>query len=260
MSANTIFDEVGSGRLLQGAAPIIQAMQGWKEAMSDAQATVTNALASESTFSYLLSMAAIVAFTVTAVLAVREDKDLDISSAIVLGLITAIGGGTVRDIILDVPVFWSIDLSYIWVSAATSILAFYGRRLFVRRNIYSMMLYLDGLGVAMFAIQAATKVWDLKFGLPAAPVILAIITAIGGGLIRDVLVGRPTLLLRPELYAVPVFLGCIAYVSVLNYLPDLRHLGGIVCILATFALRAAAIHWNMNMPGFARTPGEGERP
>lgn len=208
------------------------------------------------TFSGLISMAAIVAFAGTAVLAIREDRDLDIFGAAVLGLVTATGGGTVRDVILDVPVFWSNDLSFIWVGSVASILAFYGRRLFAEHNIYSIMLYLDGLGAAMFGIQAAAKVWDLGFGLPAAPVILGIVTAIGGGIIRDVLAGRATLLMRPELYAVPICLGCVAFVAILNYLPDFRQLGAVICILATFASRAAAIHWNLKIPVLARTGGE----
>lgn len=203
----------------------------------------------------VLSMAATVAFAVTAVLAIREDRDIDVFGATVLGLITAIGGGTTRDIILNVPVFWSTELDYIWIGALASILAFYGRRLFTARHIYSLMLYLDGFGAAMFGILGAAKVWDLGFGLPVAPVILGIITAIGGGLIRDVLAGRPTLLMRPELYAVPVLLGCTIFVLVLEYIPKYRLIGAVVCILVTFSIRSAAIHWNLTMPMFARTGG-----
>lgn len=208
-----------------------------------------------NTLNELISMAATVAFAVTAVLAIREDRDLDIFGAAVLGLITAIGGGTVRDIIIDVPVFWSADLNYIWVGTVASILAFYGRRLFEKHKIYKLMLYLDGFGAAMFGIQATAKVWDHDFGLPAAPVMLGIVTAIGGGLIRDVLAGRTTLLMRPELYAVPVTMGCLIFAAVLHYLPEYRQQGTILCMLATFALRAAAIHWSLKMPVLARTRG-----
>jgi uncharacterized membrane protein YeiH len=200
-----------------------------------------------------LSMAATVAFAVTAVLAIRDDKDIDLFGAAVLGLITAIGGGTIRDVILDVPVFWSEDLSYIWVAVGASVAAFYGRRLFAERHLFSLMLYLDGFGAAMFGIQATAKVWDLEFGLPAAPVILGVITAIGGGLTRDVLAGRTTLLMRPELYAVPVLLGCMLFTVVLAHFPGYRILGGLLCVLLTFALRAAAIHWDLKMPWFTRT-------
>ena len=77
----------------------------------------------------------------------------------------------------------------------------------------------------MFGIQGTAKVWDLGFGLPVAPVILGVVTAIGGGLMRDVLASRTTLLLRPELYAVPVLLGCTAFALVLAYLPIIASSG-----------------------------------
>jgi uncharacterized membrane protein YeiH len=206
-------------------------------------------------FTGLISMAATVAFAVTAVLAIRNDRDIDVFAATVLGLITAIGGGTIRDVILDAPVFWSADLTYIWVASLASVLAFYGRRLFAAPHIYSLMLYLDGLGAAMFGIEGTAKVWYLGFGVPAAPVILGVVTAIGGGLLRDVLAGRATLLMRPELYAVPILLGCTAFVFILEYLPGYYHIGSIICILAIFVLRVAAIHWHLTMPIFARTGG-----
>lgn len=209
------------------------------------------------TWSEVIGIAATVAFSVTAVLAIQSDYDVDLIGAIILGLITAVGGGTLRDIILDVPVFWSTDLSYIWVAVGASAAAFYGRRFFSKKKLYRMMLYVDGLGVAMFAIQAVSKVWDLGFGLPAAPVLLGILTSIGGGLMRDTLAGRTTLLMRPELYVTPLLLGCIAFVLVYSYLPNHHFEGSMICILGTFAVRAAAIHWNLSMPAFARTLAAG---
>ena len=199
------------------------------------------------TLSYWIAMAGTVAFAVTAVLALAP-RGIDLFGAVVLGIITAIGGGTVRDLILGVPVFWATELSYIWVALAASIAAFSAHSLFNRKEIHSLMLYVDGLGVALFAIQAVDKVWGLGFGLPLAPIILGIITAIGGGLIRDVLAGRETLLMSRELYAIPVMLGCTLYVVLLYLLPDYQFicaLGSFICI---FAIRAAAIHWSLSVP------------
>jgi len=201
----------------------------------------------------VLAMAATVAFAVTAVLAIRADRPVDIFGATVLGLITAVGGGTIRDVVVDVPVFWVQDLSYVWVAVGASLAAFVVRSVFSQRHIASLMDYLDGFGAAMFGIQATGKVWDLGMGLPAVPVILGVTTAIGGGLIRDMLAGRTTLLMRPELYAVPVLLGCILFTLVLAYFPEHRFYGSLLCILLSFGLRAAAIHWKLQMPGFTQT-------
>jgi uncharacterized membrane protein YeiH len=200
--------------------------------------------------SYLLSMAGTVAFASSAVLAVA-DRRVDLFTAVVLGTITAVGGGTVRDMILDVPAFWSLDQSYIYVSVVVSILTFYASGFFRRRAIHRLFLYVDGFAVAMFAIQATAKVWRLDFGVPTAPIALGVVTAIGGGLIRDVLVDRPTLLLSRELYAIPVLFGCILFAGVLHFAPEYQFSGSIACIVVTFGIRAAAIRWNLRVPGWA---------
>lgn len=198
-------------------------------------------------FTYLLGMAGTVAFAVTAVLAVIP-KGIDLFGACVMGIITSIGGGTIRDIILDVPVFWATDLNYIWVALASSFIAFYGNGFMARKDIYTLMLYLDGVGVSMFVIQATHKVIDLDFAMPAGPVLLGMITAIGGGLTRDVLAGSTTLLMKKELYALPLTVGAILYMILLDLFPGQAVLVGTACALFTFSLRAAAIHWNLSVP------------
>lgn len=199
---------------------------------------------------YLLGMAGTVAFAVTAVLAVTP-KGIDVFGALVMGLITAIGGGTIRDLILGVPVFWANDLNYIWVSLASSLVAFYGPRLMTRKYIYKSMLYIDALGVSMFAIQAAHKVRGLDFAMPLGPILLGIITAIGGGLLRDMLAGNQTLLMKKELYALPVMIGLVLYMILLRLLPGYEVFHGLVCASIIFLIRAAAIKWNFEMPKWA---------
>ncbi len=196
---------------------------------------------------YLLGMAGTVAFAVTAVLAVTP-KGIDLFGASVLAVITAIGGGTVRDLILGVPVFWASDLNYIWVALVAGALAFYAPRLVKERRVYVAMLYIDGLGVALFAIQAAEKVLQLEFAWPLGPILLGIVTAIGGGLIRDVLADSPTLLMKPDLYAIPITIGCILYVALYN---SVDHVAlGLGCTLVIFVIRAAAIRWDLKVPGW----------
>lgn len=158
------------------------------------------------------------------------------------------GGGTIRDVILGVPVFWSIDPSYIWIALAASLLAFMGKPLLDRQHLFRLLLYLDGFGDALFAVQTSNKVWDLGFGIPAAPVILGVVTAIGGGLIRDVLSKHQTLLMNRDLYAIPVLLGCTLYVLSIALMPEQRSVSGILCIVLIFAFRSAVIHWGLTVP------------
>ena len=196
---------------------------------------------------YWIGIIATMAFAVTGVLAIA-DRGVDLFGVLVLGLITAIGGGTIRDIILEVPVFWSESQIYVWLALVASVAAFFAESFFTQPQIYRWMLYIDGFGAALFAIQGADKASNMNFGLPVAPVILGVITAIGGGLLRDILAGKKTLLMSHELYAIPVTLGCCAYVLVLNFMPQFVVEGSVVCMLGIFGLRAAAIHWNLRVP------------
>ena len=202
--------------------------------------------------SYLIDMAGTVAFAVTAVLGVIA-LDITIFEAVVFAIITAVGGGTVRDVILDVPVFWFNDLNYIWVAIYSGAIAYVARSQFTRKQLYELMLYLDGLGAALFGIQGTAKAWDLNLGLPVAPVILGLITAIGGGLIRDVLTGQKNLLMKRQFYAVPVVLASTLFVVILTFFPQHRFIGSIGCVLVSFVFRSAAIRWNLTLPDWSRT-------
>ena len=202
--------------------------------------------------SYWIGMAGIAAFAVTAVL-VLAPRGIDLFSAIVLGIITAVGGGTLRDLILGVPVFWSLDLNYLWVAIGASLVTFFAESLFTRKEIFRLMLYVDGFGASLFAIQTVDKSWGMDFGRPLAPIILGIVTAIGGGLLRDVLAGRPTLLMTRELYATPVLIGCTLYVMLLAWVPEYRSVAALACVAVIFALRAAAIHWDLSVPHWLMT-------
>ncbi|OHX66697.1 trimeric intracellular cation channel family protein [Flammeovirga pacifica] len=198
-------------------------------------------------FSFIIAMLGTIAFAVTAVLAVIP-KGIDVFGASVMGIITAIGGGTIRDIILDVPVFWSTDLSYIWVALVSSIIAFYGHHWMKKKYIYQLMLYLDAAGIALFVIQGADKVIQLNFAMPVGPVVLGLITAIGGGITRDIIAGNSTLLMKKELYAVPLTIGAIAYVFLVSILPQYSILIGSIVIIFTFLMRAIIIYKKLNVP------------
>jgi len=199
------------------------------------------------TFSYWAEITATIAFSATAVLAVSE-RDIDFFGAFFLGIVTAVGGGTVRDLILDVPVFWANDQSYIWTALFTSIITYVALSFFKKKLVHLLLLYLDGFGAALFGIMATRTVWDLQFSLPVAPVMLGVVTAIGGGLLRDVLAGNKTLLMRREIYAIPVLLGCIFYYLLLTHFPAYQIISGLACIFFTFIFRASAIYWGLAVP------------
>jgi len=199
---------------------------------------------------YDVQMIGTAIFAITGVLAVSQ-KELDAFGALVLGVVTSLGGGTLRDLIIGVPVFWVQDNNYVWAAVLASIAAFFVGRLF--RSAFLLLLYLDGLGAALFAVTAANKVLALRLGLPIA-VIMGVLTAIGGGLVRDVLAGRKTLLMTREIYATPIMLGCTVYVLLRHFTPDFA-LAGVLAICLMFGIRAAAIRWNLQIPGWLTSGG-----
>jgi uncharacterized membrane protein YeiH len=194
---------------------------------------------------------AIGVFAVTGVLAGLR-KEADLFSLLIFGLVTALGGGTIRDILLNIPVFWVDDLSYIWVAAGAALLAFFVYRLFSR--VYRLLLYLDAIGVALFTIEAINKVLDLGHP-PLIAIIMGIVTGIGGGLVRDVLTDRPTLLMTKDLYATPILVGSILYLALLIFAPSFS-LSWLVAMIFIFGFRAAAIYWNLSMPGWLTAKSE----
>lgn len=206
---------------------------------------------------FWLAIIATIAFAITAVLAIA-DRGVDIFGVVVLGVITAVGGGTIRDIILDVPIFWAADLVFVRVAVAASVLAFVARKFFTQPQIYILMIYLDGLGAALFGMGGALKTLELDFAWPLGPLILGVITAIGGGIIRDVIVGRRTLIMSTEIYAVPVVLGSAVMMALLLLFPGENKTVLVLCTFLSFAMRAAAIHWNWRMPAFLVTKSSKE--
>lgn len=200
----------------------------------------------------VLAILATVAFAVTGVMAVAQQR-VDFFSAVVLGVITAVGGGTVRDLIMNVPVFWSQDLLLIRVAVLASIVTFVALHFFSRPQIYKGFLYIDGLGAAMFGLGGAMKAYELGFAWPLGLLIMGVITAIGGGLIRDVLTGRKTLLMSDEVYAVPVVIGCLILAATLKFFPDHESEALLAGTVVAFALRAAAIRWDLSLPSWFTT-------
>lgn len=193
---------------------------------------------------YILGMFSMGVFAITGVIATRH-KNLDIFSVVFLGAITALGGGTIRDMILgNYPIYWVSDLWYLWVSVLVSLAAFFVIKALSNR--YQLLLYLDALGISLFSITAALKTTNLGYS-PSIAVVMGIITAIFGGIIRDTLSGSPSLLLSKELYATPVLLGLSIFVTLNHYYPN-PSLNVPLCVAMIFMMRACAIFYKLELP------------
>jgi uncharacterized membrane protein YeiH len=190
---------------------------------------------------YLLGTAV---FAITGVLAAAR-QNMDVLSFIVIGVVTAIGGGTIRDLVLDSPVFWLHNSAYLYVATVAGVITFFFERRL--RSTYNVLLYLDALATAMFTVLATERTLRLGFA-PGIAVLMGVLTGIGGGLIRDLLTGQPTILLRRELFMTPIILGGFLYVEARTLLGLPQQVVAIVAITVMTAVRFGAIRWNWGFP------------
>jgi uncharacterized membrane protein YeiH len=179
-------------------------------------------------------------------------KQMDVFGVVVLGLVTALGGGTLRDTLLDAgPVFWIDDRVYLLVAVAAALLTFTSVRI-IRVPLRGLLIF-DAIGLAVFMAIGTAKTLAVT-NLPSISMIMGVITGVAGGMIRDILSAEIPLILRKEVYATAALCGSLVYV-VMNRLdlPDTA------CLLpsatVTLLIRLAAIHYNFALPVF-RSRGE----
>ena len=195
---------------------------------------------------YFAELIGIALFAATGVLAVSR-RGLDVIGAVMLGLVTALGGGTLRDLLMRYPIFWFENLDYFWAAVVGGLVTFFATTMF--QNAQRSLLYLDALGAALFTIAAANKVLvDPRLSATLA-VMLGVLTGIGGGLLRDVLAGRQTLLMSRDIYATPILIGCTMFVLLRELAPGFPY-AGITSASVIFTLRALAIWFHLQMPAW----------
>lgn len=199
----------------------------------------------------VLDYAAVAVFGATGALAAARRKH-DIITFGFFAAVTGVGGGTLRDLLIGAPVFWVAKPQYVvvCVAAAAAIWVFgWGRRG------ERMLNWLDALGMAAYCVVGALK--SLSFGAPPlSAVVMGVLTAAFGGIIRDVLAEEPSILLKRELYITPALLGAGAFVG-LDAMGVAATVAGVVGFLTAFAVRAGAMLFGWRMPGF---PGRAPPP
>lgn len=176
---------------------------------------------------------------------VAGEKRFDIFGAAVVALVTAVGGGTLRDVLIgSTPVGWMKDLWYPGVIAFAIIIAwFLGPTI---RKLQKTMFLFDTIGIGIFTILGLEK--TLALGLhPVIAIMMGTVSAVFGGVVRDVLVNREPLVFREELYATACLAGGILYVVLsLFQLPD--DLLIVFTVLAIVTIRSLAVLRGWNLP------------
>ena len=194
----------------------------------------------------LLDLAGVAVFAVSGALLAASRRQT-LVTFIFFAVVTGVGGGTARDLLIDVPVFWIQNNAYLGVCVAAAVLVWaLPARLWNERA----LLWFDAVGLAAYASYGAAK--GLAFDVAPIPAIgMGVLTGCLGGIIRDVLAHDPSILMRPELYVTAAALSSALTVGlVLLGVPVM--LAGLVAGLAGFALRAAAIRFHWSLPAYRR--------
>ena len=166
-------------------------------------------------------------------------------------LVTGVGGGSVRDLLIGAPVFWVRDPWVAPVCLGVALLAWFMPRKWLAKNEDSKLLeWADAAGLAAYTVLGTAKA--LAFGLPLVPAMLmGVITGCVGGIIRDVLAGRPSILMRPEIYVTAAALSA-GLCALGQTLGGPRELVWPLAALAGFALRGMAIARGLRLPAYRR--------
>jgi len=191
-----------------------------------------------------LDLAGLAVFAATGALAAAR-RGQTLVTLMFFALITGVGGGTVRDLLIDAPVFWVQDRFAALVCLAVALVIWATPERWWKG---SALVWLDAAGLAAYAVFGAGKA--LSFGVPPVPaMVMGVISACVGGIIRDVLAGEPSILMRPELYVTAAALAAVLDVGLtLMGLP--RFFAAGVAFVAGFGLRAAAIHWRLALSAY----------
>jgi uncharacterized membrane protein YeiH len=194
---------------------------------------------------HFFDILAAVVFAVSGAL-VASRKRMDVMGFMWLAVITGVGGGTVRDLILNVPVFWVQSPVYVSACLVTAVVMHFVAPLVESR--YKTLLWFDAFGLALVSVAGTVKAMDV--GAPAlVAIVMGAVTGVVGGIIRDTLGHVPSVLLRHEIYVTASVLGACTYAG-LNELGVDRPAAMIAGFLVTFSVRGLAIKFGWSLPVF----------
>lgn len=198
----------------------------------------------------VIDLAAAVVFSTTGAL-VASRKEMDILGFLWLGTITGIGGGTVRDLLLGVPVFWIVDPTPIALCLLAAGTVHFTAHFIAYR--YRLLLWLDAIGMALVTVVGAAKATDVGAGALIA-IVMGVITASVGGIIRDILGQEASIVLRKEIYVTASAIGAILFVATTS-LGASQPLAMVIGAGIAFAIRGLALSFDWSLPVYRRRPG-----
>lgn len=197
-----------------------------------------------------LDYAGVTLFAATGALSASR-KQLDIIGFMFLATVTGIGGGTARDLILGVPVFWVEESLYILACAVTAVCIYFTAHLLESR--YRWVLWFDAMALAAYGVFGAYKGLAVT-GSPVVAVVMGMMTGTLGGILRDVLASEPSVLLRKEIYISAAMAGAVVFILAdRTGLPLFLAAGA--GFLVAFCIRSGALTFGWTLPHYKSRPG-----
>ena len=203
-----------------------------------------------TTLVLVLDLLGVMVFAASGAL-VASRREMDLIGFGLMASVTGVGGGTLRDVLLDRPVFWVHDPLPVALCLAVALLVYFGAHVLQRR--YTVLLWADAVGLSLYAVMGAELARQTQTGTLVA-IVMGLMTATFGGLIRDVICGETPLILRREVYATCAALAATTH-AVLAALGVPLALAASAGFLAGFALRAAGIRKGLALPTYRSRPG-----
>ena len=190
-----------------------------------------------------IDLIAVFVFAVSGAL-VASRKQMDVVGFMWLAVVTGVGGGTVRDLLLGLPVFWVREPAPVLVCLAAAVIAYFTAHLVQSR--YRVLLWLDAAGLALVSVAGAAKALDAGTG-PVVAIVMGVITATLGGVIRDILGQEPSIILKREIYVTAAVIGATMFVGLVGLglgVTMAALLGGVTA----FLVRGLAIRLGWSLP------------
>ncbi len=189
----------------------------------------------------------IIASSISGVIRAIEAR-MDITGAILLAFIASNAGGTVRDIILGVRVFWIRDQYYIWLTIIVGALGFMivyvNHKVINSRTLYKVLIFTDAMGLAAFSLAGVEKSLNMGHNYTIA-IIMGMWTAIGGGIAADIITNRVPLVLSKEFYITVALVGSICFILFSYIMPRTYASGLAALIMITFRLYSVKYGWKL---------------
>lgn len=203
---------------------------------------------------FIIYIIAITAEAMSGALAAGR-RNMDMFGVALVAFLTALGGGTIRDIILgNFPISWTQHPPYIYLTVLAGLFTMVVARYMQRLN--TIFLVLDAMGLIAFTIIGCNVALNLPYHYDTVVIVMAgMMTGVGGGILRDILCNRTPQVLRHELYASVSMLVALLYLALKHYGIN-ENVNMSISFVVGLAIRLSAIYWNLSLPVFSYSPGK----